>query len=666
MKYWAYVNNEILGPYEKEKLFELPVFTASTLICPQTPVGEKTEDWKEASTYPEVASLLNSHGAPTPASAPAPAPGQAAPAATPQPGGAQLPKPGTLQPSGQIERPAPVFNTEMPESKLKPLSLHKIDQAPAAGAVQPSPSFTSAGFDPMTLSQIGKRADAQQADPVPTGEGMSTLSQIDKRAGAQRPETAAAGNPQPEIKSLPAAQPAAAPAPDTLSPALHEVPALNKIEDNRSAAFSPAAAPAPVPAPAPAAESPAPAPAPAPSFAAAPQSAPVDQKSFEEINSKLEALGRTALTKQDIEPLKEKLGQMGEVLSSMKNSQFQRDIMDKIQYLESSLSEIKTSLAQAPAVQKPQPAAIESTSAAMLSPQPAKEASVKPAETVKPAQAAKPEATDQGSSGKASKFAAIGGILKKIFKLLITLVLLTAVLGVAAYALKNYGIFDVTKFLPFQVPYLSSTQTEAPGEAGQASTAANAQAFPQSGEARPADQTAAQGTQAQTKPAVEAPATPQAAPAKKDLSDEIIYIGRTYALKADGSTLENMIEKDAAAKRGDFNRITWEVKEMADGMFQLSGHVPLTGKSGQVVYSYQVDYARKSVKALDEMSKKPLDALIKGPASLKPAQTKKGRAAAGAKQPRPAAKSAKAAKAKPAADEEYEYVYEEDPGGTEE
>ena len=97
MKYWAYINNEILGPYEKEKLFELPVFTAATLICPQTPVGEKTQDWKEASTYPEVAALLNVSGA------------AAAPAAGSSP--APMPKPGTVGPEPKSERPAPVFNT---------------------------------------------------------------------------------------------------------------------------------------------------------------------------------------------------------------------------------------------------------------------------------------------------------------------------------------------------------------------------------------------------------------------------------------------------------------------------------------------------------------------------------------------------------------------------
>ena len=74
MKYWAYVNNEILGPYEKEKLFELPVFSPSTLICPQTPVGEKTEDWKEASTYPEIAAMLGSGAGMAPKKAPEAAP----------------------------------------------------------------------------------------------------------------------------------------------------------------------------------------------------------------------------------------------------------------------------------------------------------------------------------------------------------------------------------------------------------------------------------------------------------------------------------------------------------------------------------------------------------------------------------------------------------------
>lgn len=64
MKYWAYINNEVLGPFEKEKLAELANFGLSSLICPQTPVGGQTESWKEASTYPEVSAALTSPAPP--------------------------------------------------------------------------------------------------------------------------------------------------------------------------------------------------------------------------------------------------------------------------------------------------------------------------------------------------------------------------------------------------------------------------------------------------------------------------------------------------------------------------------------------------------------------------------------------------------------------------
>ena len=601
MKYWAYINNEILGPYEKEKLFELPVFTAATLICPQTPVGEKTQDWKEASTYPEVAALLSTSGA------------SAAPAAGSSP--APLPKPDAVGSEPKLERPAPVFNTEMPESKLKPLSLHTIDQAPPAAAphieganfgvgplgeakglpkpdpLQSAPSFTSANFKPMTLSQIGKRADVQTPGATPTGESMSTLSQTFE-----------------------------------------------------------ATAPAPVPA----RQSP----------AAAGQGA--DNNSLGEITSRLDALARAALTKQDIDPLREKLGQMGEVISSMKNGQFQRDIMDKMQHLENSISDIKASLSLMPsaaparAAQSPQFAAIESNSASMMASQPGRIAPAKPAEPVKAekqgsasgghdSSTLKPLSgdgiTDQGSSGKTSKLIAV---MKKIVRLLLTLVLLAAVLGGAAFYLKQFGVFDVTKFLPFRIPYLSSPQAEP--------EIAAPQPFPEEAQA------VAKET-GQTGEAQQAPAEPP----KKELSPEIIYIGRTYTAKPGGETLENMIYRDAAVRKGDFNKTTWQVKELSGSMFELDGVMPLKDNSGQLVYRYEVDYARKSVKPLDGMSKKPMDALLNVRAAAQPdrSKTKKGRKAAGAAT-RPAA--AKPAKAKPAppADDEYEYVYEEEAGGTEE
>lgn len=55
MKYWAYINDEIKGPLEKEEIIKLEGFNASTLICPQSPLEEETKEWKEASSFPEFA-----------------------------------------------------------------------------------------------------------------------------------------------------------------------------------------------------------------------------------------------------------------------------------------------------------------------------------------------------------------------------------------------------------------------------------------------------------------------------------------------------------------------------------------------------------------------------------------------------------------------------------
>jgi len=555
MKYWAYINNEILGPYEKEKLLELPVFRASTLICPQTPVGTTTEDWKEASVYPEIAAMLGT--AVTPA--------------------AEQFKPDTGIPGSEVksEHSQPVFNAEMPESKLKPLSLHSIDQTPPEAAPhidgadfkvnhlsgeknqqetvgqQPAPSFTSSNFDPMSISQIDNRA-----------EGFDT----------HRQET------QMSAEAVSA-------------------------------------------------------------HASEKQSTPVDKEIMNGISSRLEALTRNSLTKQDIEPLKDKLGQLGEVLSSIKASQFQREVMDKIQYLENAISDIKASLAQAPAAASPK----------MVS-----ERVLAPAEQKAPQENAKQEIIDQGSSGKTST---IAWIIKKIFKLFITLILLAAVVGGAAFALKNFGVFDVTKFLPFPVPFLSAPRT--------AET--------------PAPQPFQAAVQAQAPAAQQAPIPQAAAPAKRDLTPEIIFIGRTFETKTAGVTLETRIYEDAQTRNGNFNIATWQAKELPSGLFELNAIIPLADRTGQLVYSYEVDYEKKTVKALDTASAKPLNVtwnVAQDPEQNK-SKMKKGRqTGAGAvksSKPKAAAKPAlkpapKRVTEKPAAaaDDEYEYVYEDETGATEE
>ncbi|MDP2866703.1 MAG: hypothetical protein Q8O90_10715 [Elusimicrobiota bacterium] len=64
MKYWAYINNAVCGPFEKEKLAELSAFSLVTLLCPDTPGGARADSWKAASTYPEVLAVFGPAPAP--------------------------------------------------------------------------------------------------------------------------------------------------------------------------------------------------------------------------------------------------------------------------------------------------------------------------------------------------------------------------------------------------------------------------------------------------------------------------------------------------------------------------------------------------------------------------------------------------------------------------
>ncbi|MCX7641136.1 MAG: hypothetical protein N2Z20_00695 [Elusimicrobiales bacterium] len=59
MKYWVYINNEIKGPFEPEELVKIEGFSQNTLICPQSSVEEETKEWKEAREMPEVAVLIS-------------------------------------------------------------------------------------------------------------------------------------------------------------------------------------------------------------------------------------------------------------------------------------------------------------------------------------------------------------------------------------------------------------------------------------------------------------------------------------------------------------------------------------------------------------------------------------------------------------------------------
>ena len=653
MKYWAYVNNEILGPFEKEKLLELPTFSPSLLVCPQTPVGEKTEDWKEAATYPELSALIASGSGLSHASRPQeaatqqhdPAPQKSAP--SPEPSAHSF-KPLTASSVDPV--PPSDHGFQGVNISVNKLGKAHTGQEPAA-EMKPQAS----AFDPISLSTIIRRTE--------------TLSEQPHEDGIAKEPTAAFSHPGPEASPQPSAG--------------LEISAITRQNDP-PAAEPPAAAPALEQFPS-AASEPAPynpAPAPEAGQPAQPSAGPVaDTAALAALVSRLDFMAKAAATRQDIasavDPLRVKLDQMGEVLSAIKNSQFQREVMDKLNYMENAIADMKSSVKNlqsapqpaqsAPRAAQPTPAplAMEKASEVFMGVQaPPKETSKPPAgkETAKPA-----EIVDQGS--KTSKLGPMIKVFKKAFKAIFTIVLLIAVLLGAIIGLKKFGIFDATKFIPFPLPFVgaSAEQPAQPAAQPEPQPAQPQQQVPPQGTQQPGEQQA-QPQQSQQPQQGQPQQTPQGQPqaAKEpDHTPEVIYFTRTFKLKPTGPSLEDKIYENAAKAGGDYNRTAWKVKLSEEGLYEIAAVIP--SKTGELHYTFSVDYAQKSLQPVDDTGKAAYNALM-------PARSRKKAGRKGAKQSAKqqaqktaaAAKPAKAAKAgakgAKAGEDEYEYVYEDDDG----
>ena len=626
MKYWAYVNNEILGPFEKEQLRELPAYSPSLLVCPQTPVGEKTADWKEVSTYPELG------GSAAPA-AEAPAPEAAAPglAAQPEPAKKPFAEPAiepvslsfkklgggkSVDPSPPASHGAGLGNIEVAHFARQGEPL----QAPApaaqpAPAPQPEPAQqASSAFDPISLSQIAKRSETMSAQEAPTYRNDEISLEPRASIGAAPAQEAPAPEP------LAAAEPVRTQFP----PAEAQAPEPQQFNQPAQQQFS-------QPSPQPAAQ-------------------PVmDVAGLGRLIEKLDAISRSAATKNDVEaavsPLRQKLDQMSlQPASSGGDAQFQRQVMEKLYYLETSVSDIKSDMkkglqAPAPAPVKPAEMKPEPVSETMFGVQPMREPEKKKKEPEPQKEAAKPEIKDEGS-----KKSNIGMAIKKVLKMAVTLALLVAVLLGAVIGLKNFGIFDATKFLPFQLPFLGAPQ--------QPVEAVPAEAQP--AEAAPAGQESA--AQPQEQAAAKPAPTPAVAP---EVVPEIIYITRTFAFQNSGDTLENTLAAAAEKAGGTYSVDNWVVSLGEGGRYSIVATVPSQGAS--MVYAFTVDRDNKLVEPANDLAKALFaDAAKKRApkraAAKKPAAPKKPAAKPAAKPKRQAAKPA----AKPAAEDEYEYVYEDE------
>jgi len=244
MKYWAYVNNEILGPFEKEKLFEIPDFSPSTLLCPQSPAGESTQDWQEAASFPEIAAMLNSPSMPasggkgeTKPKTADPGNGKESEAGKPkekseppkeakiQPSQEQAPKdekgagklepkplsPTPLTPSA-ANPPAPASADNFSVNQLRPLkeeeekkespgvsppqenaeAIEKEPPAPFPQTPQEEPAASySSSFDPLSLSQIRKKSEGISEKREPPAEEIPKKSESEEIKPPDQVETVA-------------------------------------------------------------------------------------------------------------------------------------------------------------------------------------------------------------------------------------------------------------------------------------------------------------------------------------------------------------------------------------------------------------------------------------------------------------------------------------------
>jgi len=193
MRYWAYMNNEVLGPFEKEKLAKLPNFTGASLICPETPAGGQTPDWKEASTYPEVSAALASPG-----QAPVPVPVKTRPAETESPlamtmrgsliePAAEPLAPAVAPPKAAVVTPVPAPATTkrpaespllmtMRGSLIEPVVTEPAAAASAAFSLEPIPALKPAVIEsPKETPQTVVPAKAQaMSENIPASRELNS------------------------------------------------------------------------------------------------------------------------------------------------------------------------------------------------------------------------------------------------------------------------------------------------------------------------------------------------------------------------------------------------------------------------------------------------------------------------------------------------------------
>lgn len=146
MKYWAYINNAVCGPFEKEKLAELSDFSLVSMLCPDTPGGARADGWKAASAFPEVVAVFG----------PAPAPAEPANRANSP---IMMTMRGTL-----IEEPGAAEPAAAPRPAIVTPAVQEPAREPAAAA-SPAPAIAA--------PQVNRQPDPE---PEPLREKLEHIS----------------------------------------------------------------------------------------------------------------------------------------------------------------------------------------------------------------------------------------------------------------------------------------------------------------------------------------------------------------------------------------------------------------------------------------------------------------------------------------------------------
>lgn len=558
MKYWAYINNEIKGPFEKEKLLELPEFSNSTLICPQSPVGEKTEDWKEAASFPEIAALLSSS----------------------EPKHISSSENVTLHSLKPISISEINQPTQNPDISIPQIEIGKLHSLGMKKENEPEEqTIGSEKFDPISISQIDKKIslDSEQAKRETSVDPLS-LSQISRRQedfAKSSPFSTNTSLQETPAEITPEKQESQAKQDESILKT-NELSQLNlvtpEIKEQSINSSTPQISTTEIP-------------------TISPEISNRIADNTEKIMQLIEKFANNTATKNDINDLKNYIDNKIDTIQRKIANISVSNIENSLKNLETRISNIENKIHQINTTQKID---TPKTSVELASPFENPQVSLEPKiKEFKESPEKKPEEvkpTKEKNKEKKNFSEIFGKIFKIIFKSILVLILILAIAGVTIFALKQAEIIDLTKFIP--IPFISSSNKE--------NTSENQ------------NQTQTQEIVKSTENIISI-STPTPGPTKvseekpKDLSEEVVYFTRTYTPDEKGISLENSIISIAKKYRWKYQAISWQGKMKENNIYSIICELPT--KKGKANFLFEVDYSSKTIKPLNNYAKLALDSL---------------------------------------------------------